>query len=366
MNDNLLLKAVSASRLCRGAALGLALAGAVAAPADYSSTVQADAPLGWWRLGETPAVYTDTITNYGTLGGAANGVGYTVAHGVAGALAGSADTALNVTDGVVIMGSAASFNFTGTASFTLEAWVKLTAPITGASRVIANGISGQGYAFGFQTANTLRLTGYGVADVSSDAAPVNFPLNEWLHIAVVRNGTAVRFFTNGVLFGAQKSLANIISTARPLVLGRNSSFGEPFNGAVDEAAVYSVPLADSALAAHYTAGATVGGDYPAAVLADSPIGYWRLNEPPPPAPETVANSGSVGTAGNGAALGAQGSVTGGAAGALAGDPNTAMGFNGVDGKIQVPHNAGLNPTRPRGASSAGPGWTPGQMPTSHL
>jgi Concanavalin A-like lectin/glucanases superfamily len=62
------------------------------------------------------------------------------------------------------------------------------------------------------------------------------------------------------------------------------------------------------------------------VLADNPVGYWRLGEA----------SGTVAAAAAGATAGAyQGGVTLGAIGALAGDPNTAAGFDGIDDKVAM-------------------------------
>jgi RHS repeat-associated protein len=73
--------------------------------------------------------------------------------------------------------------------------------------------------------------------------------------------------------------------------------------------------------------------YRAAVLADQPLGYWRLGER------------------NGTAAGNQvapdggtyfGGVTLGAAGALPGDPDTSAGFDGVDDRVVVPHSRQLD------------------------
>lgn len=87
-----------------------------------------------------------------------------------------------------------------------------------------------------------------------------------------------------------------------------------------------------------SAGCVVQEDYKSVVLADNPVGYWRLDESVPPG-NTATNLGSLGAAANG--LYGQG-VTGGASGAIAGDSDTAASFNGVSGHIQVPFNAALN------------------------
>jgi hypothetical protein len=70
------------------------------------------------------------------------------------------------------------------------------------------------------------------------------------------------------------------------------------------------------------------------VLADSPVSYWRLGEQ---SGTTAADSGAGGNPGT-----IVGGVTLGAPGALAGDPNTAMTFNG--GYVNVPNKANLDPT----------------------
>ena len=319
--------------------------------ADYPTTVLSDAPVGYWRLGELPITYGDpyVVTNSGSLAAAADGVfGGLVVREVAGALAGNPDTAFefaSANQSRVTMGSPGSFNFTSTRSFTLETWARPTITPTGSQRLIANGSSGQGYALCFQGNNQLRITAFGVADVSSDVAPSPWTTNQWYHLVLVRSNTVVYFYTNGVQFGASKSLANIITTANPLTLGRTAAGLEPFTGAMDESAVYTNVLTAAQIAAHYNNGRTNGAGYAGVIVADGPIGYWHLNQPKKPleSPTVIANTGSAGAAGDGRVFGSLNSVFGGGGGAVPGDADTAMGFNSTDGKIDVPYNAALNP-----------------------
>lgn len=68
--------------------------------------------------------------------------------------------------------------------------------------------------------------------------------------------------------------------------------------------------------------------YADVIIADTPVAYWRLGEP----------SGSpLDSSGNGHTLTANGSPTYGVTGALNGDPNTAMTFNGTTQYLQVLH-----------------------------
>ncbi len=329
----------------------LVLAAACGARADYSSTVLSDSPAGYWRLADTPTTLAEPyqVTNSGSLGAVANGnyAGY-VGRQEAGALIGTDNKANRFWGNIaelsrVTFGSASSFNFTGTNAFTLETWAKPMSAPSGSQRMIANGSSGQGYGFTMQGNNTLRVTAFGVADVTSDAYAPAFVSNQWYHLVMVRSNTYVHFYVNGAPLGVRKTLNNVITTANPLTLGRTAAGLEPFTGLLDEPAVYTAAMTPERVAAHYDAGLNNGAGYESVILADSPIGYWRLNEPQKiESTSVIANSGSVGAAGNGAVFGGLNTVNGGATSPLVGDANTAMGFPGPDGRIDVPWNAGLN------------------------
>ena len=75
--------------------------------------------------------------------------------------------------------------------------------------------------------------------------------------------------------------------------------------------------------------------YQTEVLADSPISYWRLGETTgtTAADSTGSNPGSI-----------KSGVTLGATGALSGDTNTAMTFNGSTGYVSMADSASLNMT----------------------
>jgi hypothetical protein len=69
------------------------------------------------------------------------------------------------------------------------------------------------------------------------------------------------------------------------------------------------------------------------VLADGPIGYWRLGE--------RSGTNAVDATGNGHAGTYLGGVTLGVPAALVGDTDTAARFNGTNGMVQVPDSASL-------------------------
>ena len=72
-----------------------------------------------------------------------------------------------------------------------------------------------------------------------------------------------------------------------------------------------------------------GGGYSTAVLADSPVGFWRLGEA---SGTTASDSSGASLAGTYTSSG----VTYGAAGPHAGDTNTAVRLNGSSGRVNVP------------------------------
>jgi PKD repeat protein len=77
-----------------------------------------------------------------------------------------------------------------------------------------------------------------------------------------------------------------------------------------------------------------GTGYAEAVLADGPVGYWRLGET---AGTVAANAVPGGVAGR-----YSGGYTLGALGAIAGDGDRAVKLGGVDGYVSVPHASSLN------------------------
>ena len=79
------------------------------------------------------------------------------------------------------------------------------------------------------------------------------------------------------------------------------------------------------------------------ILADEPAGYWRLGET---SGSVAANSGSLGSAGNGQLLvGATPGVPGPRPSAFSGfEPNNlAARFDGAGGRVEIPYSPELNP-----------------------
>ncbi|MES0490855.1 MAG: LamG-like jellyroll fold domain-containing protein [Leptospirales bacterium] len=83
----------------------------------------------------------------------------------------------------------------------------------------------------------------GNAGTNALAPRVNFPINQYSHIAVVHEGTNVEIFVNGKRRALTTTGGNIaVNTATaPLYLGRRHD-GSPFKGAISDVRIYNRPL----------------------------------------------------------------------------------------------------------------------------
>lgn len=224
----------------------------------YPSVVLADNPVGYWRLGESPAQTTAFDSSpFGRNGAYVEGV----TRGVSGAIVDDPNTAGQfdgATGHVAIPG--APFNFPN--NFTLEAWVinNNTGPFFG--RIFSNRQftpMAAGYGFGVLPDGRLRFTTFGILDY--DSAVVVPRDGNYHHVVVTFDpGNDAHFYLDGTfrqtLFGplpAQSSSSDLNIGRNPIVSPFTGSF-EPWNGAIDEAAIYNYVLSDSQIAAHYQAG----------------------------------------------------------------------------------------------------------------
>jgi len=122
--------------------------------------------------------------------------------------------------------SNAAFAF-GTGDFTLEAWIYLPSyPSAGtiAGQIIsAHNWTGGTIDFGFRvnTAGPLYFEATGGANLTST---ISVPLNQWNHVACVRNSGTVTFYINGLSRGSASITTSIPSTTA-ISLGHSLSGG---------------------------------------------------------------------------------------------------------------------------------------------
>jgi hypothetical protein len=206
-------------------------------------------------------------------------------------------------------------------------------------------------------------------DTSAYNAHQGFTVGSWVHVVATFDGTTETIYTNGVFCVSKKVAANgagltyVPDPTSPVMIGSgadvSASYGEAFQGGLTEIAIYNSALSSDSVLTHfetaYGTNATFGGTYTNAVMADSPILYYRLNDSQvvtnagyPSSSFPVANSyGALGAAANGVY---QPGTTPGVAGPAFpgfGSASKSVSINGWLGGVDVGGGnlpAELNPT----------------------
>jgi len=374
------------ARLGIVAASVMVLCGSLTSLADYSSTVTALNPLGYWRFNETatmPAL--NVVANASSLGSALDGY---VIHDAVKGQAGIVGNAVRFSNPGVAAGYCGSkvdvpFNYAlnPKGPFSVELWFKpsaLGADATGMA--IFSSMQGDfassarvGYLMYVNSAGRFEwrlgnLGGY-VGTINNAANPAyNAAVGTWRHVVGVFDGLNTRIYVDGVAVAnralTSTEIAALLQNGQmPFRIG-----GTPFHGSiadypitsaggvsgnrgidgwVDEVAVYSYALTTNQCAAHFAAATTNNAGYSTQILADNPVGYWPMNEPAYPAPSpttfvTVTNSGTAGSAADGTVTWGGLSGQAGASYPGFGTGNNALFLDGANGFVKVPKAAALD------------------------
>jgi len=217
------------------------------ATTTYASTVLADSPVAYYRLGEPAATPVG-----GESSGRAGPLAYTTTAtlGVAGALASDTDTGLTNNGGCCVGSAQAPQLPDFNTARTVEAWVK---PLDANGRWFA----------GWGTNSTDRVFDVGVSGsaviVAGYADDLTFPTSTlvngaWHHVAVSYDGTTATAYVDGVAIGS-KSFARPLNTITDgfLRIGATVNGGSPTYGGLDEVAIYPTALTAAQISAHYAA-----------------------------------------------------------------------------------------------------------------
>jgi hypothetical protein len=220
----------------------------VSTGSTYATTILADKPVGYWRLGESSGSVAVDQT------GAHNGT-YVNAPvlGQPGALANDTNTAVKF-DGVsshVSLGD--TLDFPNTAAFSLETWVNPSLLDGTVRRVISKDNSSDGFLLGVSSSTTafVRYAG-GSFDQTPNAGVL--PTGVWSHIVATYDGATMRVFINGVQVSSLASSRLLSNNTNSLTFADRASGGRAFNGVLDEVAIYNVALSPAQIQAHFTAG----------------------------------------------------------------------------------------------------------------
>ena len=303
--------------------------------ADYQSEILSENPLAYYRFSDGVAAI-DPAINSGSLGAAGNGTYQLLnTRGVPGAVAGNtavafvdnaSPTAIDHTGSITIPNNAAlNPSHTGTNAFTVECWVlpsrntsTLLSPVNSMSFT-----TGRAGFLIYQNSATweIRMGNKAAANNVTFLTGGTVTPGQWQHLAMTytggTNGT-MTLYVDGVqaVTGAVTNGYEANDNA-PFVIGATAAPNRTFDGSVDEVAFFPSLLSQARIQARVAQRSSNPAGYSAHVIADAPVGYWRLDEAARPAADNLGTLGS----------GADGAYSSQAQNATSG-PSPASGFGG--------------------------------------
>lgn len=224
---------------------------------SYASVIIAEAPVSYWRLGETSG--TAAVDQMGVQNATYDLAA--IAQGVTGALYGDADTAVSYnqnSSNTISIATTASHNITGDIS--VEAWI-YARPSGGIGALIFGGCSTDPLPIGY----AMLLTNYQLSWYCGSASGVrsgpSVSDGAWHHVVVTATSTTVSFYLDGQPSGTATvpQTATSYSGVRQIG-GHVPNTWSDWLGELDEVALYNRVLTAGQVLAHYQAGAPPPGN----------------------------------------------------------------------------------------------------------
>lgn len=217
---------------------------------DYASTILADNPLAYWRLGEKPGnfVARDEI-------GSHDGQYDACTLGVPGAIAN--DAAASFVPDKSSLAVPVGFDFGGVAAFSIEAWIKpavSTALYRHAFTQVWNDNGRQGFSLLIDNGSYAVERFVDDNNESKIVAPIAAPVGAFAHVVATYDGAALRLYVDGNTMGKNADTRSLQSKPSPVFIGASGKQQQVVDGVVDEVAVYGTALTEAQVKAHHAAG----------------------------------------------------------------------------------------------------------------
>jgi hypothetical protein len=221
------------------------------APITFANAVLADNPTAYWRFGESPGATTAADAAIGHDGTYLSGVTL----GQAGIGGGDTGALFDGVNGRVTVPDDAEL---GPDLITMEALVRWDGPNTLQQRILENSF----FAGGEQASYGLSILPDGAIQVevrsgggaTSHTSAALLGLGAPAHIVATFDGALVSMYLDGVFLQSTSAIAGSLQDGiNPLGIGNQFERNRPFNGLIDEVALYDYALSRSQVEAHFAA-----------------------------------------------------------------------------------------------------------------
>ncbi|MEV1286090.1 LamG-like jellyroll fold domain-containing protein [Micromonospora sp. NPDC049679] len=326
-------------------------------PASYPATVLGSGPETYWRLNDSAGTAADSspANRAGTYVGG-------VTRGQTGAIGDDTAVTVNGSSGYVTADQPAP----APAAFTQAAWFRTTTLTGGTILGFSNAQTGPGTINdravwmdnNGQLEFGLRQTASATSRFTYVRSPNSYNDGAWHQVAATYDGTTMSLYVDGALAASAAAthagsgtgylragytdLTRFDTVFGPNQTARTSPNSFYLNGSLDEVGAWSRALPADQVRAQWIS-SVVGGStppppaasYAGTVLGDAPSMYWRLNE--------TATGAVADSSGNGRGGTYRAGLTFGAAGAIVGDADTAIGSPGSSG-VAYSNTSAAGPT----------------------
>lgn len=214
-----------------------------ATTANYRDLVLADAPLAYYRLGETSGtVMVDSSGNVHD-GQYFSGV---AGNGATGLLTGDSDKCADFSNKICFTPFA---SWMTRANFSIEAI--FVADVVSGNRTIASRYDGGGLLWTLRIDGSILTMWVNGSSLVSTTSVTTMVVGTKYHVAATYDGTNVRLYVNGTL-ERTVSVPGLSAVTPGFRIGTGTT-GEYFDGRIDEVAYYGAALAGTRVAAHAAA-----------------------------------------------------------------------------------------------------------------